>query len=444
MGEGGSRGFRGERDGCARSSEAEPKIRKAARTSRRFLTVGENGRIELPADLAKAAGAGPGSRLEVRERDGRLEIRPDIHSLSRLYIEPTSRCNLTCRTCIRNSWAEPLGDMSDEVFGRIEKQLGDFPHLRSVMFGGFGEPTVHPSLLNMIAAIRRHGVKAELTTNGTRLDEALVEGLFAAGLDRLWVSIDGANTENFDGIRRGAGLRGVLDGLGRVQERNEKTDRPIGIGLSFVVLRRNVADLAAMDELARSVGADTILVSNVLPYSAEMEKEMLCALTLSTDTFASAAPKIEMRLPRIDIAPATRETILLLLRGFGSLTLMGNPINAETDYCRFIEGRTTFIRWDGAVAPCLGLLHGLKTFLYGYERSIKPHVLGHVGERALPAIWDSEEYRAFREKVRDFDFSPCHLCGGCSLLDTNDEDCFGNAFPACGGCLWAQGVIQCP
>ncbi len=26
----------------------------------------------------------------------------------------------------------------------------------------------------------------------------------------------------------------------------------------------------------------------------------------------------------------------------------------------------------------------------------------------------------------------------------NEEDCFGNTFPTCGGCLWAQGVIRCP
>ncbi|OGN93594.1 MAG: hypothetical protein A2Y88_12875 [Chloroflexi bacterium RBG_13_48_10] len=26
----------------------------------------------------------------------------------------------------------------------------------------------------------------------------------------------------------------------------------------------------------------------------------------------------------------------------------------------------------------------------------------------------------------------------------NLEDCFGNSAPACGGCLWAQGLIQCP
>jgi len=26
----------------------------------------------------------------------------------------------------------------------------------------------------------------------------------------------------------------------------------------------------------------------------------------------------------------------------------------------------------------------------------------------------------------------------------NLEDCFGNSAPTCGGCLWAQGLIQCP
>jgi MoaA/NifB/PqqE/SkfB family radical SAM enzyme len=90
------------------------------------------------------------------------------------------------------------------------------------MFGGFGEPTVHPGLLDMIAAVNRRGIRTEVTTN-------------------------------------------------------ERGERAMSIGLSSVVLRRNVADLSAMDELARSVGADTILVSNVLPYSADMEKEMLWA-----------------------------------------------------------------------------------------------------------------------------------------------------------------------
>jgi MoaA/NifB/PqqE/SkfB family radical SAM enzyme len=414
------------------------------RVARRYLDVRTKGRLDLPADLLKKLGASPGTRLEVRERDGRLQVRPNIHSLSRLYIEPTSRCNLACRTCIRNTWKEPMGDMSWALFQRLVSQLGAFPHLESVMFAGFGEPTVHKDILRMIRAVKRLGLRAEITTNGTLLDGPMVEGLRQAGLDVLWASFDSAGEAGFEDIRRGAKFTPIVAALRDLQAGNVRSKRPIRVGLSFVVMRRNVADLEALDELARRVGAEKVLVSNVLPYSAEMEKEMLCALTLSTETFAGSSPKTEVCLPRLDITPATRETILRLLRGYENLTLMGNPIFAETSYCRFIEGRTSFVRWDGAVAPCMGLLHGYTTFLYGYERKIKPHVFGDMGKKTLGAIWRSPAYRSFREKVRDFDFSPCHICGGCNMLETNEEDCLQNTFPACGGCLWAQGVIQCP
>ncbi|MDD8024938.1 MAG: SPASM domain-containing protein [Acidobacteriota bacterium] len=426
----------------------EAAIRSAAAgadrpTPRRFLRAG-GGRIVLPADLAKKIGASASARLEIRERDGRLEIRPNIHSLSRLYIEPTSRCNLACRTCIRNTWREPMGDMSWLLFQRLASQLGAFPHLESVMFAGFGEPTAHPDILRMIRAVKRLGLRTEITTNGTLLDAAMIDGLRRAGLDVLWASFDSAGEAGFEDIRRGAKFRPVVAALQSLQAGNAKSRHAIKIGLSFVVMRRNVTDLGALDDLARQIGADKVLVSNILPYSAEMEKEMLCSLTLSTGTFAAAPAKTEVRLPRMDVTPATRETILRLLRGYENLNLMGNPIFAETNHCRFIEGRTTFVRWDGAVSPCMGLPHGYKTFLYGYERNIKPHEFGNIGRKSLGAIWRSPAYQSFREKVRDFDFAPCHICGGCNLLESNEEDCQGNGFPACGGCLWAQGVIQCP
>jgi dihydroorotate dehydrogenase subfamily 1 len=49
--------------------------------------------------------------------------------------------------------------------------------------------------------------------------------------------------------------------------------------------------------------------------------------------------------------------------------------------------------------------------------------------RPVPAVVDGEA---------------CTSCGACELMNNNEEDCFGNKFPTCGGCLWAQGVIQCP
>ena len=43
------------------------------------------------------------------ERENNLSVSQDIDRLARLYIEPTNRCNLDCRTCMRHGWEEELG-----------------------------------------------------------------------------------------------------------------------------------------------------------------------------------------------------------------------------------------------------------------------------------------------------------------------------------------------
>ncbi|MCJ7642854.1 MAG: AbrB/MazE/SpoVT family DNA-binding domain-containing protein, partial [Candidatus Aminicenantes bacterium] len=65
------------------------------------VKAGKGGRLAVPPEVARKLGLEPGAELEVIEEGGRVEVRPNIHSLSRVTIEPTSRCNLTCETCIR-------------------------------------------------------------------------------------------------------------------------------------------------------------------------------------------------------------------------------------------------------------------------------------------------------------------------------------------------------
>lgn len=407
------------------------------------LTV-EDGRLIVPPALEKKLGLSPGACLEVAVDHGRIEIQPNIHSLNRLYVEPTSRCNLSCRTCIRNTWDEPMGDMDMDVFERLASQLPRFPHLESVMFGGFGEPTAHPRILEMVRTIKALGLRVEMTTNATLLDDALIDGLLRERLDTLWISLDGTTEESFEAIREGASFPLVLKNIGRLGRRNGRDGHTIEIGIAFVVMKTNLPDVKHLDRLARSVGARRILVSHVLPYSEAMEKEMLCLQTLTLETFTFAPGKTELSLPRIDVNNTTKDTLFSLFQGFENLTFMGNRVAVDARRCRFVHERASFVRWGGEVSPCMGLLHSHKTYLYGLERRVRSHSLGNVREGDLFDIWNSKAYADFRDKVKAFDFSPCHVCGGCSLLEKNEEDCYGNTFPACGGCLWAQGIIQCP
>jgi MoaA/NifB/PqqE/SkfB family radical SAM enzyme len=440
MGEGGRN--RGEIDGSDTTTLRDGSVEQRKNTYR--VRAGVKGGLSVPPELARDLGLEPGADLEAISRGGVVELRANIHSLARVYLEPTARCNLACETCVRNTWKEPMGDMDIRVFERLLAQFGRFPHLKSVMFGGFGEPTVHPSILAMIRGIKGKGLRAEMVTNGTLLDEAMAEGIVASGLDALWVSFDGASEASYEAIREGANYAGVIGNVRRLLDISKDRGRRIEIGIAFVVMKKNIDDLSRIDRLIEAVGASRVSVSNVLPYSAEMEKQMVCSLALSLETFSAAPGKAEVSLPRLDINNLTRETIFSLLRGYENLSLMGNPIRTEIKSCRFIRERCTFVRWDGKVSPCMGLLHAHTSFLNGNERTIEPWFAGDVASGDLYDIWHSSDYRKFRDKVDAFDFAPCHACGGCNLVDSNAEDCLGSVFPACGGCLWAQGVIQCP
>ena len=112
-------------------------------------------------------------------------------SLSKLYIEPTTQCNLQCRTCIRNSWDEPIGSMDMAVYRKLISDIKEFSTLNALAFWGIGEPLAHPEIVNMVALAHEMGLKTEVITNGHLLDEYMAKGFIQAGLDTLVVSVDG-------------------------------------------------------------------------------------------------------------------------------------------------------------------------------------------------------------------------------------------------------------
>ncbi|TEB14665.1 Antilisterial bacteriocin subtilosin biosynthesis protein AlbA [Pelotomaculum sp. FP] len=410
------------------------------------LISGNQKQLFLTDELAKLLGAEDTTTFRVVKRQNKIEIYPNIHSLAKVYIEPTTLCNLNCRTCIRKTWHEPLGSMKLEVFDGLLEQLKEFKSLQTVMFGGFGEPTFHKDILYMIGKVKALGLKAEMVTNGTLLNEAMLQGMLDNGLDTLWVSFDGTSEDSFDDIRAGASFIEVVQNLRRLKELNQQTTHKIKVGIAFVVMKRNIKELRKLGTLAQTVGAEMVSVSNVIPYSSDMLDQMVCERILWANSISYYSRSLPINLPFIDRTETTKQTLFELFRDYNNISIMRNHIDTEAGSCRFVKERCTFIKWDGTVSSCMGLLHSYKTYFTTgrAEREVTAYVLGDTRKNSLKEIWDGQEYHDFREKVDEFDFSPCLQCGPCDLAEKNEEDCFGNKFPTCGGCLWAQGVIQCP
>jgi MoaA/NifB/PqqE/SkfB family radical SAM enzyme len=430
-------------------------------------TVDSDGRLVLPAEVVRGLGLIPGISVTLDREPNGVHLRRPVEQLVKVYVEPTSRCNLDCRTCIRNSWDDPQGDMNEETFSRVLEGLRAFDPMPGVFFGGFGEPLTHPRILDMIAevvALARASdprPKVELITNGCLLCEETSKRLIEIGLDTLWVSLDGVRPESYEDVRLGALLPDVLDNLRRFQQlrreihgvkkspfdwwedprwyfkRGAYTYLTPELGIAFVAMRRNVSDLRELRTLAHELGAALFSVSNLLPYTEDMEKEILYRDSLAVRPIPTAGHR-QLGLPRMDIGDLA---VLSCWYGGG---FVGEHASGMRGSCPFVEAGTVAISWRGNVSPCLPLLHSHTEFLRGSQRQVHRHAVGNAVECDLKDIWSDLAYTAFRRRVQEFDFPPCIECGGCTLSDENKEDCESDVFPRCGACLWSQGFIRCP
>lgn len=351
-------------------------------------------------------------------------VSPDM---ARIYVEPTSRCPQQCVMCVRTAWSDEQGDMTDETFGALLDQLASLPQLRQVVIGGFGEPLLHPRIFDWIGILKHRGLRVTVSTNGLLLESPACRSLVEAGLDSLVVSVDGFAPEIYAAVRRGSELDRVSANLRSLAEAKRRLGRPVPrVGLEFVLLKTNAAQLPLLPAFARTVGAGFALVTNVLPHTPAMAEQAV---------YAHGA-----ELPRLaGWAVATGDWL-----EWGLVEL---PRMSAGTYrrCRFVEGKSAVIGWDGAVSPCYALMHSYPYYTAGRRKNVTRYDLGNITRRPLCEIWMSEGYARFRATVRRFDFPPCGDCGLSRSCDyaAQNQGCWGWN-PSCADCLWAQDIIRCP
>ncbi len=368
-------------------------------------------------------------------------------ALTKLYIEITTACNLECRMCERRAWDEPVGSMSLKSFADLMAQLQEFPTPPTVHLGGYGEPMYHPDFLEMVQLAKKSGARVEVTTNGTLLHTDVAAALIDLDLDRLMVSIDGVSLHSYSDLRINGNLEQVIENmrhLYRLKLRGQGRHSNPRVGIAFVATKRNVADLGELPRLATRIGAWEIQVSNLVPHTPDMASEILYERSLTACAFRASRWVADVSLPKLDLDEHTVGPLKQLFNSTASLSLPDTSLSARNDYCRFAWQGYMAVRWDGQVSPCLPLLHDHPVYLLGRHKQVTHYAVGNIQEQSLRGVWESSEFSCHRARLRAFPFSPCTTCGGCERFAGNWIDCTDNTFPTCGGCLWAQGFVQCP
>ncbi|MBE3134821.1 MAG: radical SAM protein [Acidobacteria bacterium] len=406
------------------------------------VSVDLSGQLVVSAEVLAQAGLEPGQAVIVEATAEGVRIVPD--ALRKVHVEITSHCNLDCAMCVRHGWQEPLGHMP---LARFERLVEGLPVVSAqsltLAFSGFGEPLVHPAWQEMMRLARGRQHRVELITNGLLLDARAARTLVDLGVAQVTVSVDGGDEATYARMR-GVPASAALAAVHYLLEARRHTRRPVAIGVAAVASRSTVASLPALLEWATDLRLDFVSIGNLVPHTEDMAGEILWEHAGWASAFRQASWRPRLLVGRFDAEEATRP---LAIAVWGRGLTYPSPSVDEGRWrnrCRFAHEGMCAVSWDGRVSPCLSLLHNHTEYINAQTRRVHEHVVGHIDEQPLAAIWRDSAFREFRQRVRAFDFPACFHCGGCPLTETNDQDCYGNPAPVCGECLWAQGIVLCP
>ena len=111
-------------------------------------------------------------------------------------VEPTTGCNFRCTMCDVSSPNWITKNMKMETF----KKLIDMnKQLLQIKLQGMGEPFVNKNYLEFVDYASNYGIFIQFVTNGSLLDEKLINSLCERkNISLIGVSIDGATKKTFE------------------------------------------------------------------------------------------------------------------------------------------------------------------------------------------------------------------------------------------------------
>lgn len=420
---------------------------------------------------------------------------------SKLFVETTSRCNLGCFMCVKQTGGGCIaeGDLSAAHFAALEPA---FPTLEALILNGVGEPLLHPQLVEFIRRARSKMPKESwigFQSNGLLLTEARALALAEAGLERICLSVDASTPEIFARMRQGGELPAIDNAFAAMRAAKQKSGRSdLQIGAEVVVMRENLSGLPATLEWAAQRGASFALVTHLLPYDQahagqaayipctdaaiahfqhwrDLAKQEGVAMeryfeVLFKFTKNPEEAKIVAFVERMKAAAAEKNLFLDLSKLFSIDTgwiahlegvfeqarrvadRTGLELNLplvvpkEERLCHFVEDGGAFVSWQGEIHPCYFLWHRYNCYASGWQQPVRPRVFGHLDRDDILAVWNDPTFKSFRHNVIGYDYPFCISCrlAPCDYVQTEEfeQDCHVKGEP-CGSCLWCMGLFQC-
>lgn len=311
--------------------------------------------------------------------------------------ELTIACNLTCIHCRASAIKEPQQDeLSTAEAKHFVDQLVEYKPI--IILTG-GEPLLRDDIYEIIEYATKRGLRVVLATNGTLLTHDIVRKLKNVGIQRVSISIDGANAQTHDNFRGLKCFEKAMHGIEILKKH----------GLSFqintTITKRNLKEIPRIYELALRLKASALHIFLLVPTGRgekirdeeippkEYENVLNWFYDKSKDKRIQLKATCAPHYFRVMHQRAKAEGIRITPETHG-LEAMTKGCLGGTGFC--------FVSYKGDVYPC------------GYL----PVLAGNIRQHAFKMIWEeSEVFNNLRDpnklkgKCRVCEYRM--VCGGC-------------------------------
>jgi len=201
------------------------------------------------------------------------QVRPFFIS-----IEPADFCQLECPECPVGASKRKQGQTID--FNAFTKTVDELKStLFHLIFYFQGEPLLNKKLPEMIRYAHRSGIFTSTSTNGQLLNMQTAKALVESGLDKLIVSLDGANQKTYQMYRKGGQIELALRGIENINywKKELKSKSPF-LEIQMVVFRTNEHQIDEMKTLAKKLNVNRLALKSAQLYNFENGHELLTSI----------------------------------------------------------------------------------------------------------------------------------------------------------------------
>lgn len=114
-------------------------------------------------------------------------------------MEVTNNCNIRCIFCGQQAMTRERGYISENIFKKVVDECAE--HGTPIRFIRWGEPFLHPRIIDFVKYIKSKGLLLHITNNGLAIKKEQIKSLIELQIDSIIFSFQGATKERYEIMR---------------------------------------------------------------------------------------------------------------------------------------------------------------------------------------------------------------------------------------------------